>query len=63
MSVVAIVFLAIPEYLRIFTQDESVVRLIVSYLRINAAMPAVIAIGMVIGGALWVQEIPGCRLG
>ncbi|HOM73282.1 MAG TPA: MATE family efflux transporter, partial [Armatimonadota bacterium] len=53
MSVVAIVFLAIPEYLaRIFTQDESVVRLIVSYLRINAVCQPFLAIGMVMSGAL-----------
>jgi putative MATE family efflux protein len=53
MSIVAIIFLIIPEPLaHIFTKDPAVVKLIVLYLRINALCQPFLAVGMVLAGAL-----------
>ena len=53
MSSVALVFFFAPEWLaRKFTQEQTVVPLIVSYLRINAISEPFLALGMVLRGAL-----------
>jgi len=53
MTVVAVLFLAIPRQLaHLFTPDEPVVRHIVSYLRINGVCEPFLAVAMVLTGAL-----------
>ncbi|MDH7603134.1 MAG: MATE family efflux transporter [Armatimonadota bacterium] len=53
MSSVALLFLLVPEWLaRRFTQEASVVPLVVSYLRINAVSEPFLALSMVLRGAL-----------
>jgi Na+-driven multidrug efflux pump len=53
MTAVAILFLAIPRELAlIFTNEFAVVPLIVSYLRINAISEPLLAVNMVLRGAL-----------
>lgn len=53
MSAVAIMFLAAPKWLAlIFTSDPAVVPLVVTYLRINALSEPLLAVGMVMRGAL-----------
>jgi putative MATE family efflux protein len=52
-TLIAIIFLVFPVQLaHIFTRDPEVVRLIVSYLRINAICQPALGIGVVLAGAL-----------
>ncbi|MEN6358000.1 MAG: MATE family efflux transporter [Armatimonadota bacterium] len=53
MSAVAAVFIAAPGYLaRMFTQEASLIPIIVAYLRINAVSEPFLAVNMVLRGAL-----------
>lgn len=53
MTFVALIFLIFPEPLAgIFTKDPAVIAPIVSYLRINALCQPLLAVGMVLAGAL-----------
>ncbi len=53
MSLVAVAFVVIPEWLALaFTKEQTVVPLIVSYLMINALSEPFLALGMVLRGAL-----------